>query len=123
MVAIALVVILAAGLFETGRMVSRMTHFNRIALESRALGSELVEEVSARTVPEIIAQMPFAPLTNRLQFGEQVVRSVTIVGHAADQSVVTNLAQSAYLELHVNVVFTSPLTQSPVTNLFSTLVN
>jgi prepilin-type N-terminal cleavage/methylation domain-containing protein len=121
-IAVALVVMLAAGLYGTGSMVMRMTHFNRMALEARALGTQMIEEIAARSIADIAIQVPFANRTNRLQYGEQVVRSVQVIGHDASHGVVTNLAKSAYLELHVRAVYVSPLTRSYVTNAFSTLV-
>lgn len=122
MVAMALVLVFATGLYGTGLMVLRMTHFNRIALEARALGTQMIEEISARSVADIAMQVPFSDVTNQLQYGEAVVRSVAVTGHDATHAVVSNLTESAYMEVHVNCVYVSPLTRSVVTNTFSTLV-
>jgi prepilin-type N-terminal cleavage/methylation domain-containing protein len=122
MIAIALVTLMSAALYGTGLMLLRLTHFNRVSLEARALGIQLLEEISAESLPELAMMIPFPERTNRLQYGEQVVRSVTIIGHAADRQVITNVAASAYAEVHVHAAYRSPLSGRIVTNSFSTLV-
>lgn len=122
MIAMALLAILAAGLFATGSMVLRTTSFNRVSLEARALGVQRLEELTAQSIPNIAMQVPFPVLTNRLLYGEAVVRAINVVGHHANRTVNTNLASSDYLECHVLVSYQSPLSGGTVTNIFSSIV-
>ena len=120
--AIMLLLVLSAGIFGAGIMVLRVTNFNRVSIEARALGVEKLEEVSARPIADIAMAVPFSPQTNYLQRGEAVVRTVNVTGHTAVLGVETNLKMSAYMEIGVNVSFVSPITRVPVTNTFVTLV-
>ena len=117
----ALIVLLAAGLYSAGLLVMRMTAFNRIAIEARQAGIQMLEETAAHSLDEIVQQFPQPPRTNSLLYGETVVRTLDVVGHDANRNVVSNLAASAYLELHVHVAFASPFTRQVMTNTFSTL--
>ncbi len=123
MVALALVLLLAFGLYGTGLMVMRMTHFNRVSIEARALGVQMLEDLASRSKTDVLLQVPFAIYTNYLMRGEEVVRTVRVTGHNSALATVTNLASSAYMEVRVDVRYVSPLTRSPVTNIFSTIVN
>lgn len=122
MVALALFGILATGLYATGLLTMRITAFNRVALEARALGIQMLEEIASEGRVNIAMQAPYSEVTNRLLYGEEVVRGAVIIGHAGDRSVATNLASSAYVECHIYARYLSPLTRSHVTNWFSTLV-
>ncbi len=121
-VAVALVAILAIGLFASGIMVRKMTHANRVSLEARTLGIQLIEELSANDIPNLALIMPFEERTNRLQFGEVVLRNAEAIGHDTNGSIVSNLVDSTYVELHVDVSFLSPLTRKTMINSFSTIV-
>ena len=123
LIATALVVIAAVGIYSAGLMVRRLVAFNGACLESRALAVQQLEEISARGLDGVMVQAPYAPLTNRLANGLEAVRHVTVIGHAADRSVNSNLAQCAYAEIHVDVVFYSAFTKDAVSNRFSTLVD
>lgn len=121
MVAMALFGILATGLYATGLMTMRVTAFNRVSLEARALGVQMLEEIASQGVANIALQAPYSEVTNRLLYGEEVVRGALVIGHDLDRAVATNLAESAYVECHVYARYVSPMTRTTVTNWFSTI--
>jgi len=122
-IAVGLIFLLATGLYLSGIMVLKLTHFNRVSLEARSLGIQRLEEIRAAGLETIALQAPYAALTNKLMYGEPVTRTVQVIGHDTNGAVVAGLADSAYAEVHVRVAYYSPLTKSVVTNFFSTLVD
>jgi hypothetical protein len=124
MVASALTLLVAGGLYAATLMAVRTVHSNRLAIAARGLGVERLEEVAAAGLANIALQAPYPVQTNRMEAGYEsmLVTSVDVIGHAADQSVAASLAESAYAEVHVNVGFRSPFTKQMVTNRFSAIV-
>src|SRR5262245_34631389 len=108
MVAVSLVLLLASGLYAAGLMVMRMTNFNRVAIEARALGLQELEELAPRGKQDLLLLMPISARTNFLQHGESVERTATITGHDSALATTTNLSSAAYLELRIDARYVSP---------------
>jgi hypothetical protein len=105
-----------------GSSVVRMARFNKVSLTARTLAVRMMEEfVSGRPHDKLELGRRVAA-TNYLQHGEEIVRTLQIIGHRTDRRVTTVPGESAYLEVHVRAVFRSPLTGKPVTQTASTLV-
>ena len=120
-IAMGLLAVVIAGLYACGLTVMKMRLYNSISSESRALGIQKLEEVAANGFDNIIQQVPFNPQTNYLADKYPVVRQVEVTGHTTNR-MVTNLADSAYLEVHVHVAYYSPLSGRAITDCYSTIV-
>jgi len=123
-VACALTALLATGLYGAVLMAVRAVHFNRLAIAGRCLATERMEEVAAAGVDGIALQAPYAELTNRMETGYEsdVITWVEVIGHGIDGAPQTNLAGSAYVEVHSFVAFESPFTEQMTTNCYSSIV-
>ncbi|MEI6085027.1 MAG: hypothetical protein WCS70_12085 [Verrucomicrobiota bacterium] len=122
-VAFGLLSMLAIVVLSTGVMLIRKVRYNMVSTEARNLGIQKLEEIAAGGFNNIVLQTPFAPQTNLIQnIDPVVIRTVDIVGHATNLTVVSDLVTASYLEIHVNVVFQSPVSKRRMTNTFSTIV-
>ncbi len=121
-VASGVVLMLTGGLVATGTMLMKMSLHNRLSIEAQGFALSRIEEITGQPMDTIIIQTPYASQTNYVQDKYPVIREVEIIGHAADKSVETNLADSAYLEIHVEARFRSPFRGRTNTVVFSTLV-
>jgi hypothetical protein len=122
-IAMGVLAMLAGVLFSTGVFVMRMVRFNMVAAEARVLGLQKFEEVVGGGAHNIILQTPFPVQTNLIQTIYPIYRTVDVIGHATNLTQVTDLMASDFLEVHVNVIFDSPMKgHRRITNSFSTLV-
>lgn len=127
MIAIAIVAIVASALYTGGINLLKLSVANKMAIESKSLGIQKLEEIVSSGFENIAAGGLTAldTQTNRILFAStyyEVVRSSRVIGHAADTSVESNLMDSAYLEVHVKSSYESLFSKAIITNSFCTLV-
>lgn len=109
MVASMVVLIAGGGIFWVGIETARIGQTNRLATQARGLAIQRLEEVCASGIEDVITvNGQYAVYTNEVQGPYEVIRTVEVVGHAADKSVASNLADSVYLEIHVDVTYNIP---------------
>ena len=123
MVALALVTLLTAGLYDLGLTVRRLSEHNSAATEARAFAKERIEEMVAmgRANLAFPGCLMMSATTNTTEQGYTMIRQPRIVWHGADRRVV-GASTSVYAEVHVDVRFFSPLKKRFVTSTYSTLV-
>ena len=121
-IAMGLLAIVIAGLYAGSRAVTRMRLYNMITSEARALGIQKMEEVTAIGFDNIVMSVPFVVQTNYIGNTYPVERYVQVIGHTTNLTVETNLANSAYLEIHVEVSCFSAFSGRQVTNVYSSIV-
>jgi type II secretory pathway pseudopilin PulG len=121
--AMALTAMICIGVIAVGLKGRRFTEHSRIASEARSLAKERLEEMV--TIGCDTLALPTCMLlqadTNLSTFGSVVLRHPRVGWHAADRSL-TNAAAADYAELHVDVVYISPLLGRSVTDTLSTIV-
>jgi len=122
MIASAIVALTTGGLFAAGIMLMKMSAYNRLSIEAQGWALSRIEEITGQGFDNIILQAPYPVQTNYVRNKYSVVHEVEIIGHAADKSVVSNLADSVYLEIHVDAHFISPFNWITNTVTLSTLV-
>jgi len=119
----AIVAMIALGLYWAGDLLMKMSIYNNLSIEAEGLAISKLEEIRGLDPADIIQQVPFPDQTIPIRNNDfHVVRRVDVIGHAVDRSVASNLAQSAYLEIHVDATFLSPFDRSANTVTYSTLV-
>ncbi len=122
-VAIALIALMSVGLLGVGLRARRFSETDRLATEARALARERMEELvaigRARLAQETCTLLNSDSTMST--FDRPIVRVPRLVWHAGDGSVVA-AAAAAYAEVHVDVIYTSPLAGRAVTNTYSTLI-
>lgn len=117
-----ILVLVTGGLYASGTHALKMSQMNLLTTQARALGVQKLEEIAGLGIENILVQMPYTVQVNTIQDAYQVTRSVEIVGHEADGSLVTNVLDSVYLELHVHVQYQYPRSTQLITNTYSTIV-
>ncbi len=114
--------IAAGGIYASGMLSATILRYNTIASGARALATQKIEEVAAGGKSAILSQIPYDAETIMLEDRFEIQRETSIVGHQLDGTVVSNLVDSAYLEVSVYVSFYSHLGDHYVTNSFTTIV-
>jgi len=123
MIASVTLVIVSGGLYFGATQAIQLTRMTLLCTQARSLGVQRMEELVSLGKDGIIAQQQnFVTQTNWVQGPYMVVRNVDIVGHAQNRSVVSNLADALYLEVHVDMTYKHPRATNWVTDSFSTLV-
>jgi type II secretory pathway pseudopilin PulG len=122
-VAMALVVLLCAGLYITGVKDQQFGEHNRLTTEARSLAKERLEEVVSYGVANLAK--PGCTLlnadTNWSSLGYPVIRQCALVWHAANGQTAA-ATNAAYAEARVQVTYNSPLQKAPLTDSYSTIV-
>jgi len=129
-ITMALLTLLAAGIYGTTIMIRRIIVHNAMRLQACSLAVQRAEELTSMNMNEIIANVPFPQLVNNVRSGKitagnqerQIYRTVDVVGLDGPGTVRSNLVGSAYLEMHVHAAFASPVTGNMVTSTVSTLI-
>lgn len=123
-IAMALVVLMSAGLYAMGMQVRRSANRNRLATEARAFAKERLEEIVA-TGLENLAK-PNVPLLEASQLTSAthyvITQTPRVVWHAADGSTVA-AADADYAEVYVDVSYRSQHTSRTVTDTYAILIN
>jgi len=127
-ISVGLLAMLSAGLYGVSIMAMKLVHYNMVMSEARALGVQKIEEIVAGGLDDVAMQAPYdaqvdyilASPSRPQQF--PVHRSVTVIGHNQDGSVVSNLADSAYIEVNVDVTCKNPLNNRPKSSRFTAIV-
>ncbi len=101
----------------------RYAEYSRVATEARSLAKEKLEEIFSYGFESLQSggNLLWNGDTTVSSLGYTIARQPRVTWHAADQSVVA-VDDSIYAEVHVDVVFLSPLWGAPMTNTFSILV-
>lgn len=123
-IAMALTVLMCAGLYTMGLQSRRSSLRNRLATEARTFAKERLEEIVA------IGGEDLAKPSNTLLDADQVTspthyvitRNPRVVWHATDRSVVADASDAAYGEVHVDVSYRSPHTSRILTDTYSMLL-
>ena len=121
--ALAVIVLMSAGLFELGLKMRRFSEATRLDTESRAFAQDRLEQIVAAG-RDGLSQSSTTLMntdTNWSSRGYPVIRTVTVVWHAHDGTVATS-TNDDYAEVHVDAIFTSPLSQKGKTNTYSMLL-
>lgn len=121
-IATALLALVAGGLYAGGIMSRKLAVYNGLSVEAKGLAVEKLEEIVSGGVQDIVVLAPYGAQTNVVRQGREIVRTIDVVGHDAYGGVDSNLAGSAYVELHVHSTFTSPISGRSVTNSLTTIV-
>ncbi len=122
LIALALTVLLCAGLFRVGLKVSAYGEDNRSATEARYFAKERLEEMLATGRANLTSSSTLLLSdTNISTRGYPIIRIPRVIWHAADKSV-TGTSNAVYGELHVDVAYWSPLISHTVTDTFSTII-
>ena len=123
MIAMALAAMLSLGLYGMGLQTRRASEKNRLSTEARCFAKDRLEEIKAAIFENV--GKSGSTYTNADSMvssrGYTITRQPRIVWHAADGSV-TNAAEAAYAEVHVDVTYLSPLAPHYKTDTFSTLI-
>lgn len=122
MIAIALVTMLAGGLYATGVLVRKLALHNELSGEAKGYAILDLEEVSALEMNGIVSGVSDVPYSCRTKTGNSIIVTRTILGHDADWTTRSNLTGSAFLEVHSAASFISPLTRKACTCYASTIV-
>lgn len=123
MIASVMLALVSGGLYACGIQAYKMSRLNLLSTQARGLGVQKIEELVGGGFETIALQAPYEVQTNFIQDAYQVVRSVEISGHNADGSPVSNLAHSAYLEVHVHIEYNEPRSGRLLTDTYSTIVH
>ncbi len=122
-IALALSVLLCAGLFKVGLKASAYGENSRSATEARYFGKERLEEMIA--TGRINLGNPGASVllsdTNLSTRGYPIIRMPRVIWHSAEKTV-TGSSNAVYGEVHVDVAYWSPLHSTTVTDTFSTII-
>lgn len=122
-IAMALSVMLCAGLYAVVLKAEQFADHNRLATEARSLAKERLEEMFALGA-ENLAKFSCTLLgsdTNLSSTGGTIVRRPHLVWHTADGGV-TDSVSAAYAEVHVDVSYSSSLIKRRMTNSYSVIV-
>lgn len=113
---------ICAGLYQVSWQARRYAEYARLATEARELGKEKLEEILSYNANDLRSSSYWwTPETNFSSTGASITRQARAVWHAPDASVV-GASSGVYAEIHVDVVFRSPLWKAIATNTFSTIV-
>jgi prepilin-type N-terminal cleavage/methylation domain-containing protein len=122
LIALALSVLLCAGLFKVGLKTAVFGEDNRVATEARFYAKERLEEILATGRGNLSDSCTLLLSdTNLSTRGYPIVRIPRIVWHTADKSI-TGTSNAIYGEVHVDVRYWSPLSSTTVTDSFSTII-
>jgi prepilin-type N-terminal cleavage/methylation domain-containing protein len=121
-IALALSVLLCAGLFQVGLKTYAYGENSRAATEARYYGKQRLEEMIATGRANLAASSSLLLSdTNSGIEGYPIIRIPRVVWHTADRSV-TGSSNAIYGEIHVDVAYWSPLYSTTVTDTFSTII-
>ena len=107
MVASTLTMIAAAAVFSSGVLSVRMSRSNVLNMQARLMADLYVEETLSGGLPAILAAMNEGTNTIDVGYGYSVDRWIEVVGHRADGATVSNILDSAYVEVHVSCQYPS----------------
>ena len=123
-IAMALVVLMSAGLYSMGLQVRRSANRNRLATEARAFAKERLEEIVALGLEDLAK--PNSPLLEASQLTSAIHYVITqtprVVWNAADGSSVA-AADADYAEVYIDVSYRSQHTSRTITDTYSILIN
>jgi type II secretory pathway pseudopilin PulG len=122
--AMALTALMCIALIAVGVKAKRFSEHNRLAGEARSLGRERLEEMIAIGMANLA--QPSCTLrnhdTNMSSLGRAIIREPRLFWHAADGSI-TVASSALYAEVHLDVLYTTPLLRGEVTDTYSTIVH
>lgn len=122
--AMLLTVLLGVGLFELGWKARRWSEHARIATEARGVAKQKLEEMIG-VGREGLAQpgcLLLGTTTYTGSLGRRFICRPRLIWHAEDGSV-CDVSSNRYAELHLDVVFPSPLLKTSVTNSFPMILD
>ena len=121
-VAMALALLLCAGLYKVGVKTYAYGEDNRSSTEARYYGKERLEEIIATGRANLTGSATVLQTdTNTSIRGYPIIRIPRVVWHTADKAV-TGSSNAIYGEVHVDVTYWSPLYSSTKTDTFSTII-
>jgi prepilin-type N-terminal cleavage/methylation domain-containing protein len=122
-IAIALVVMMSAGMIAVVSKAQSYSQYTRMATEARTLAKDRIERIVGGGFDRLKAAGYDQMLTdtNLSSLGYPLVRSTYVVWHAADGSVAAS-TNATYAEVHVDIRFLSPLSKRLETNTLAMLV-
>ena len=122
MIAMAVAGAICAGFFEVGWKARRYAEYARLSNEARSLAKERMEEILSYSFEDLAK--PSCTLwnsdTNLSSSGFAITRKPRAIWHTSDQNV-SCASSSVYAEVHIDVVFASPLWGGSMTNSFGTI--
>jgi len=124
-IAMAVTVVLSAGLLAMGISSHRAGEHLRIETEARAYAMEAVEEIIAAGKASLaMPQFSYAkPATMLLPRTARLNRTVSVIWHDKTGAVVAAMDDLGYAEVHVQVSYLSPSRKRSITDTFSTIVD
>jgi type II secretory pathway pseudopilin PulG len=124
LIAMALVVMMCAGILTVVLKAKRFAEHTRVATAARGLAKERLEEMIAAGLEDVAA--PACMYTNltlhTTMIGYNVQRQARLYWHDVDGSV-TARTNAAYAEAHVDVIYDSPLINGLQTDTYSGIVD
>jgi Tfp pilus assembly protein PilV len=122
MIAMVFATVISAGLYQVGWKARRYAEYSRLANEARSRAKEQLEEIISYRLSDLRqVSYQWRSETNTSSAGFSIVRTPRVVWHARDLSVV-GASSGVYAEVHVDVVFRSPLWERLMTNTFSMII-
>lgn len=119
-IALGVLSLLCAGVMLVSLHARRFAEHSRVATEAQALAKERLEDMLAIGC-ERLRETTWNADTNRSSLGQQIIRQPRIVWHTGDKAV-SGASTSLYAEVHIDMIFPTPLVKSPITNTFSMII-
>lgn len=122
MIAVLFSTAICAGLFEVGWKARRYAEYSRLATEARSRAKEQLEEIVSYNLSDLKqTSFQWKSETNISSLGYSIVRTPRVIFHAGNRAP-AGASSSVYAEVHVDVMFQSPLWKKLMTNTFSMIV-
>ncbi len=122
-IAMAIAVLISAGLYTMGLHVRRSANHNRLATEARAFAEERLEMIVATGVENLAK--PSNTLLEESSFMSQIKSVVTqtprVAWYTADRSA-SAAGDADYAEVHIDVTYRSQHRSAILTNTYSILI-
>jgi prepilin-type N-terminal cleavage/methylation domain-containing protein len=121
-VAMALAVLLCAGLYKVGVKTYAYGEDSRSSTEARYYGKQRLEEIIATGRANLTGSPTILQATTNTGIqGYPVITIPRVVWHTGDKAV-TGSSNAVYGEVHVDVAYWSPLFSTTMTDTFSTII-
>lgn len=123
MVSLLLVTMSVAGLYQCGILAEKSARYNELSIEVNALVLQKLEETIALPY-ESLESLDASVLDTQVNSvkGTPLVRRTSVIGHLANGTVVSNLADSVYIEICTRGTFSSPVSRRDEERVATTLV-
>lgn len=120
-IALGVLALLCAGVLLVTLHARRFAEHSRVATEAQALAKERLENMIALGCVRLRDSNLANIDTNTSSLGQPVIRRPRIVWHMGDKAV-AGASTSVYAEVHIDMIFPTPLVKTPITNTFSMII-